>query len=134
MPPRHLDLFADDTCVYATEKHERRVLNKPQRDLTAVGSWCQRWNIKINEGKTQAIYFSRRRRMSGDDFQQNERNIPFVYSVKYHGFILLSKLTFRVHIEKTTAKALGTYHRSYSIYKSKNLSANFKLIVYRALI
>jgi hypothetical protein len=20
--------------------------------------WCERWNIKINEGKTQAIYFS----------------------------------------------------------------------------
>jgi hypothetical protein len=62
-PGTQLALFADDTCIYATERHERRVFNKLQRGLTAVGSWCQRWNIKINEGKTQAIYFSRRPRM-----------------------------------------------------------------------
>jgi hypothetical protein len=43
-PGIHLALFADDTCVYATEKHERRVLNKLQRGLTAVVSWYQRWN------------------------------------------------------------------------------------------
>jgi hypothetical protein len=59
-PGTHLALFADDTCIYATEKHERRVFKKLQRGLTAMGSWCQHWNIKINEGKAQAIYFSRR--------------------------------------------------------------------------
>jgi hypothetical protein len=35
-PGIHLALFAEDTCVYATEKHERRVLNKLQRGLTAA--------------------------------------------------------------------------------------------------
>jgi hypothetical protein len=59
-PGTHLALFADDTCIYATEKHERRVLSKLQRGLTAVNSWCERWDIKINEVKTQAICFSRR--------------------------------------------------------------------------
>jgi hypothetical protein len=47
-PGIHLALFADDTCVYATEKHERHVLNKLQRGLTAVGSCCQGWNINYN--------------------------------------------------------------------------------------
>jgi hypothetical protein len=61
----HLALFADDACIYATEKHERHVLCKLQRGLTAVNSWCQRWNMKIDEGKTQAIYFSRRVRIPG---------------------------------------------------------------------
>jgi hypothetical protein len=56
----HDVLFADDTCIYATEKHERRVLCKLQRGLIAVKLWCERWNIKISEGKTQAVYFSRR--------------------------------------------------------------------------
>jgi hypothetical protein len=94
----HLALFAGDTCVYATEKHERRELNKFQRGLTAVGLWCQRWNIKINEGKTQAIYFSKRRRMPGDDLQLNGRNIPFVNSVKYLGVIFDKKTIWRPHI------------------------------------
>jgi hypothetical protein len=49
-PGTDLALFEDDTCIYATEKHERRVFNKFQRGLTAMGSWCQHWNIKSNEG------------------------------------------------------------------------------------
>jgi hypothetical protein len=68
-PGVHLTLFADDTCIYATAKHDYRVLNKLQCGLTAVGSWCRRWDIKINEGKPQAIYFSRRRKMPKDDLQ-----------------------------------------------------------------
>jgi hypothetical protein len=43
-------------------------------------------------------------------------------------------MTWRPHIEKTAAKALGTYIRTYSIFKSKHLSAHIKLIMYRALI
>jgi hypothetical protein len=133
-PGIHLAVFADDTCVYATEKHERRVLNKLQRSLIAVGSWCQRWNIKINKGKTRAIYFSKRRRMPGDDLQLNGRNILFVNSVKYLGVIFDRRMTWRPHIKKIAAKALGTYIRTYSIFKSKHLNANIKLIMYRALI
>jgi hypothetical protein len=38
------------------------------------------------------------------------------------------------YIEKTSAKALGTYSRAYSIFKTKHLRANIKLIVYTALI
>jgi hypothetical protein len=133
-PRIHLALFADDTCVYATEKHERRVLNKLQRGLTAVGSRCQRSNIKINEAKTQAIYFSKRRRMSRDDLQLNGRHIPFVNSVKYLGVIFDIRMTWRPHIGKIAAKALGTYIRTYSIFKSIHLNANIKLIVYRVRI
>jgi hypothetical protein len=133
-PGIQLALFADDTCIYASEKHERRVLNKLQRGLTAVGSWCENWNIKINEGKTQAIYFSRRRRNPENQLQLNGRNIPFVNSAKYLGVIFDRRMTWRLHIERTTAKALGTYIRTYSLFKSKQLSANVKLILYRALI
>jgi hypothetical protein len=59
-PGTHLAQFADDTCIYATEKHERlHVLCKLQRGLTAVGSSCESCNLKIDEKKTQLIYFSR---------------------------------------------------------------------------
>jgi hypothetical protein len=99
-----------------------------------MGSWCQHWNIKINEGKTQAIYFSRRLRLPEDDFQLNGRNIPFVNSVKYLGVTFDRRMAWRLHIEKTAAKALGTFIRTYSIFKSKHLSAHIKVIVYRLLI
>jgi hypothetical protein len=101
-PGIQLALFADDTSIYASEKHERRVLNKLQRCLTAVGSWCENWNIKINERNTQAIYFSRRRRTPENQLQLNGRNIPFVNSAKYLGVIFDRRMTWRLHIERTT--------------------------------
>jgi hypothetical protein len=44
------------------------------------------------------------------------------------------RVTWRLHIEKPAAKALGTYIRTYYIFKSEHLSAHIKLIVFRALI
>jgi hypothetical protein len=72
--------------------------------------------------------------MPGDDLQLNGRNIPFVNNVKHLGVIFDRGIKWRLHIEKTAAKALGTYIRTYYIFRSKHLSANIKLIVYRALI
>jgi hypothetical protein len=63
-PGTPLALFADDTSGCTTVKQEHRVLCKLQRGLTAVNSCCERWNIKINGGKTRAIDFSRRLRLS----------------------------------------------------------------------
>jgi hypothetical protein len=46
-------------------------------------AWCERWNIKINEDKTQAIYFSRRRGPVDAHLTLKGWNIPFVKDVKY---------------------------------------------------
>lgn len=100
-PRIHLALFADGTytSIYATEKHELRDFNKLQRGLTAVRSWCHRWNTKINERKTQMIYFSRRCGIPKDDLQLNGGKIPFVNCVKYLGFAFDRKMTWKLHIE-----------------------------------
>jgi hypothetical protein len=45
-------------------------------------TWCERWNIKINEDKTQGIYFSRSRRLPVSHLTLNGRNIQFVNNVK----------------------------------------------------
>jgi hypothetical protein len=51
MRPTHLEqylgLFADDTYIYATDRKEGYVLRKLQRGLSAIETWCERWNIKI---------------------------------------------------------------------------------------
>jgi hypothetical protein len=57
-PGVYLALFADDTCIYTTDRKEGYVLRKLQRDLASMESWCERWNIKINKDKTLAVYFS----------------------------------------------------------------------------
>jgi hypothetical protein len=80
------------------------------------------------------ICFSKKRKLPGDDFQLNGRKIPFLNRVKYLGVNYDRRMTWRPHIEKIAAKALGTYIRTYSAFKCKHLNANVKLIVYRALI
>jgi hypothetical protein len=43
-------------------------------------------------------------------------------------------MTWRLHIEKIEAKALNTFIRLYSLFKSEQLSANIKMTLHKALI
>jgi hypothetical protein len=47
-PGVYLALFADDTCLYATDRKEGFVVRKLQRGLSSMETWCERWNIKVN--------------------------------------------------------------------------------------
>jgi hypothetical protein len=117
-PGSHLALFADDTCICVTEEHKRRVLCKLQRRLTAVNSWCERWNLKINERKSQTICFSRRRSFPDDILHSNRRDIPFINNVSYLVVTFDRRIAWRHHNERTIAKALRTYVRTYSLFRS----------------
>jgi hypothetical protein len=97
-------------------------------------SWCERWNIKINEGKTQAIYFFRRLRFPEDMLHLNGRDIPFVNTATYLGVTFERRMTWRLHIERTVAKALCTYIKTYFIFKSERLRTDIKLTLYKAPI
>jgi hypothetical protein len=58
--PKHLVSvydFADDMCIYVTGRKEGYILRNLQWGLSTIKTWCDSWNIKINEDKTQAIYF-----------------------------------------------------------------------------
>jgi hypothetical protein len=107
----HLALFADDTCLCATDGKEGFTVRKFQRGLSSTEAWCERWNIKINEDKTRGIYFSRSRPPPESHLTLNGRNIPFVISEKYLGVIIDRKITWRLHIEMIEAKAFRTFIR-----------------------
>jgi hypothetical protein len=119
-PGVYLALFPDDTCLYPTERKEGYVLRKLLCGLDAIETWCEYWNIKINEGKTQAIYFSHRHRPPESHLKLNGRNIPFVNNVKYLGVIFDKRITWRLHIEIIEAKAFRTFIRSILYSKVSN--------------
>jgi hypothetical protein len=56
-PGVHLALFADDISLYATYARRVLLLEKFQRGLSPMETWCERWNIKINKDKSKEIYF-----------------------------------------------------------------------------
>jgi hypothetical protein len=101
-------------------------------------AWCERWNIKINEDKTRGIYFSRSRRPPESRLTLNgkkkKKKIPFVNSSKYIGLIFDRKITFIFQIKIIEAKAIRTFVRTYSLFKSERLRANIKLTLHKALI
>jgi hypothetical protein len=130
----NLALFADDTCLYATERKKGYVLRKIQRGLISTAAWCEHWNIKFNEGKTRAIFFSHQQRPPNSLLTLNGRNIPLVNSVKYLGIIFDKRMPWRLHIETIEAKAFRTFHRLYPLFRSERLSANVKLTFHKALI
>jgi hypothetical protein len=61
----------------------------------------------------------------------NERDIPFVNSVKYLGVIFDKKVTWRLHIEMIEVKAFRTFIRIDSLFKSERLSTNIKLTLHK---
>jgi hypothetical protein len=130
----NLALFADDACLYATDRKEGYVLRKIQHGLDSISAWCKRWNIKINEDKTRAIYFTHRNRPPDSFLTLNGRNIPFVNSVKYLGVIFDNRMTWRLYIEMIEAKAFRTFIRIYSLFRSERISANIKLTIHKVLI
>jgi hypothetical protein len=71
--------------LFTRQKREGRFICKSQRGLTAVRSLCERWNMKINERKTQVIYFSGRLVVPQDVLQLNGQDILFVDNVTYLG-------------------------------------------------
>jgi hypothetical protein len=79
----YVALFADDTCLSATDRKEGFVVRKLQCGLNSMETWCECWDIKTNEDETQRIYFSRSRRPPEFHLTLNGRNSPFVNSVKY---------------------------------------------------
>jgi hypothetical protein len=133
-PEVYLGLSAYDTSLYAIDRKENFPVRKLQRDFSSMEIWCERWNIEINEDKTEGIYFSRSRRPPVSHPKLNGQNITSVNSVKYLDVIFDKKVTWILHIEMIEARAFRTFVRIYYLFKSDRLRANIKLILHKTLI
>jgi hypothetical protein len=78
--------------MYATDRKEGYIIRKLQQGFSAVETWCECWNIKINKDKAQVIYLSHRLRPPEAHLPLNGQNISFVSHVKYLGIILNKKI------------------------------------------
>jgi hypothetical protein len=91
-----------------------------------MAAWYECWIIKINELKTQAIFISHQIRPSESLLILNGQNFPFVNSVKYLGVFFDKKMTWKVHLETTEARAFRTFIRICPPFRSEQLSTVIK--------
>jgi hypothetical protein len=105
--------------TYAIDHKEGYLLRKLQQCLNSTETWWKRWNIKINEDTTWAIYFSHRLRPPEVHLTMNGRNIPFVNHVKYLSLIFSKRITWRLHIEMIEAKVFRIFTVVYSLFKNE---------------
>jgi hypothetical protein len=120
--------------AYMRQTAKRVMFSESCSEVSVLLRRGERWNITINEDKTQVICISHTLWPPEAHLTLNGRNIPFVNHVKYLGVIFHKRITWRLHIEKIEAKAFRTFIRIYSLFRSDRLSANIKLTLHKALI
>lgn len=135
-PPHvNLALYADDTAMYLSSWRVDTISHRLTNAFKIINKYFHKWKIKVNNSKTEAIIFSKRRPKLYHNIIVNNANVDWMPCVKYLGLNLDSKLTFTQHTKCTKNKALAAIYSLYPIFNKKSkLSEKNKTIIYKTLI
>lgn len=129
--------YADDTALFFSHEYGQNIVEKLQISLDILTNYFSKWKIKINEEKTQAVFFTRRRHVCYYPITQlkiNRTNIPWSQNIKYLGVYLDKKLIFNTHIGHQIHKFNIAKNLLYPLIKrSSPLSSDNKLILAKVI-
>ncbi|CAG9105956.1 unnamed protein product [Plutella xylostella] len=91
--------FADDTAVLASSDSPEQASATLQTHLNKIHDWMKCWKIKASAAKSNHITFTLRRKDCPEVKFGNER-LPHKDTVKYLGFHLDRRQTWKKHIQK----------------------------------
>lgn len=97
--------FADDVAVVATAKSPTQLQLVVEEALYAIKSWMNRAGLALAAEKTEAVFFTRRRKLPPPRIAINGFEVPFKRSIRYLGVHVDDKLRFVRHAEETAKKA-----------------------------
>lgn len=130
-------IFADDTAILSSKILAIDVLSSLQTALTVVHSYFMKWKIQINTQKTQAIYFSRRRKncfLPQQSITFNNSVILWADKVKYLGVILDPKFKFKDHIPYIINKLNNATRLLYPlINRNSKLNIENKRLIFKSI-
>lgn len=133
----NLSLFADDTAFYCASRYVKHIEKSLQSAVSKYKAYFTRWKIKMNENKTQAIFFTKRRskQIPTGPLRIGSSLIEWSNSVKYLGFIFDKRLTIRQHIEYAATKCQKAFQILYSLMNRRSkLNERNKLLLYKVAI
>jgi len=120
-----------DYCIIYRKITDSRDIDKLQTDLTGLGEWAVENKIKINQGKSKAVSFTKARVKEQIRYYFGEKLIPEASSFKYLGIILRNDLNWADHVNYTLRKAWKALHFMCIL---KNGNNNTKHLAYTALV
>lgn len=131
----NLAAFADDTIAYKHSYRIDTIVNHLQSTTSNCLRYFNKWKIRANEAKTEAIIFTRRRPIVNSNILINNKSVEWSSSVKYLGVILDTRLTFTKHIDTQCHKAIGILVKFFPLLnKNSNLNVKNKLLLYKSVI
>lgn len=92
-----LGLYADDTAILTADQSAVTIVNNLKSSFNTITDYFNKWKIKINASKTQAIFFTWKRNpeyLPINDLNLNGQLIPWNDAVKYLGLYLDKKTNF----------------------------------------
>lgn len=130
--------YADDTAIFSSANRTKTIIGRLQRSLNGVQDFFDKWKIRANPNKTQAVLFAfdnKKRRLPTINLVLNGTQIEYTKSVTYLGVCLDKKLNFGEHIATLRNKANRTIAALYPIIGRRSIiNTKNKLQVYKSVI
>ena len=98
-----VNLYADDTTIYASSEDPCLVEKHLEEDLGAIATWINTNSLKMNVAKTQLMVLcgkSRQKSAQSVRVRISNRELPKQESVKYLGVTLDKNLKWKMHIDR----------------------------------
>lgn len=97
--------FADDVAILVASRTPEGLQITGEEALRRAKRWLDGAGLTLAVQKTEAVLFTRKRRLTEPILTLDGYRVPFSDSVRYLGVWLDKKLTFSTHIDKAAAKA-----------------------------
>lgn len=134
-PPDCLVAFyADDTAIISSSPRWVNVNNNLQLATNLYQHYYNRWKIKLNVDKTQALLVTRRRTRELPElpFLFNDHEIEWESVCKYLGVMIDRKLTMSPHIDYVIGKTQRAIRLLYPlISRNSKLNVHNKLLLFK---
>lgn len=132
-----LGQYADDTAVATIGLKPTTMIRRLNGGLQRISRYFQKWRIKINPTKTEAIFLTRRglnRYKPNENIKLNGDDIQWCDTVRYLGVHIDKRLTYKSHIDKSIERNELSIRTLYSLIgRNSKLSLGNKLLIFKQI-
>ena len=104
-------LFADDVTLVSSHKDISYLMKVIQDRINDIQCWAKKHCLKFSAEKTEAMFFTKKKKVRLDDFQIDNCNIKWVDTHKHLGLIIQNKLNWSAHVNYITERANIVLHQ-----------------------